>query len=248
MMQNSNKRKIKRKAAATTTNYFSQETDEAIEKWQNSSCLLEKEKLYNEFIGPAFDCLVTNLLWVYTFKIPRESIVDIKQDCISFLYENLNKWDPSRGTKAFSYFNISGKRWLINRSRKLIKENDRQIGLTDEELQPWDLNDIEASQLVDDPSEIFSHEEDMQMIIKDILSKLGTSSKNPKEILLTDAIKSIFDNMDKIDIINRRSILVYLREITGLSNSELTSSLYAIRKKYKNLTKETGIFSYEISD
>ena len=45
----------------------------------------------------------------------------LKSDCVSFLYETLEKFDPSKGSKAFSYFNVVAKNWLIIQSKKRVK-------------------------------------------------------------------------------------------------------------------------------
>ena len=111
------KKRIKRKPGVKSKNYFTQETDAAIKQWQETDCPESKKTIYTKGIAPAFDALVTNLIWVYGFKVPRESPAAVHQDCVTFLYESLHKWDPGYGAKAFSYFNITAKRWLINRSR-----------------------------------------------------------------------------------------------------------------------------------
>ena len=36
----------------------------------------------------------------------------LKLDCVTFLYETLEKFDPARGSKAFSYFNVCAKNFL----------------------------------------------------------------------------------------------------------------------------------------
>ena len=47
------------------------------------------------------------------------------------------------------------------------------------------------------------------------------------------AIKKIFTNIDNLDYFNKRAVFVYLREISGLNSSELSSSLSSIRKIYR---------------
>ena len=239
------RKKIKRRPGVKSKNYFTKETDAAIEEWQKASDEKTRTELYTDKIAPAFDALVTNLMWVYSFKVPRESPDAVKQDCIAFLYEALGKWDPTRGTKAFSYYNITAKRWLINRSNKALKENRRQVGLSDKsEMSPWDWRQVEEYSVIADPSEAISSH-DMKIVITRLLEELDMCTRNDDERRAADGVRYLFENMDSVDIVNKRSILIYLREITGLEASNLSAALHTLRRRYRELTGKRGIFAYE---
>lgn len=242
------KKKIKRRRPGSSPkNYFTPDTDAAIKEWQQltEAEATEKEAIYAARIAPAFDALVTNLMWVYNFKIPRESPDAVKQDCIAFLYEKIDRWDPERGVPAFSYYNITAKRWLINRSKKALKENNRQIGINDKsEMSPWDWRQVEEYYVSEDPSEIISAD-DTKVIFSRLLEELDECSKNAIDAKVAEGIRYLFENMDAIDIVNKRSILIYLREITGLTSIEVSAGLHTLRKRYRNLTDGRGIFANE---
>lgn len=48
---------------------------------------------------------------------------------MSFLFEVLHKFDVSRGSKAFSYFDIVAKHWFIQKTKTLKKKNKTDIYL-----------------------------------------------------------------------------------------------------------------------
>ena len=238
---------MKRKQGETpkTSNYFNDETDAAIQKYQASDNHVEKEFIYTQYINPAFNSLVNNLIWVYGFKSPRDSLDAMKADCVTFLFENLKKWDASRGTKAFSYYNITAKRWLINQSRKYQKDDRNQVSQEEtDSLTPLDQFMIESQNYVESPDEIITPDE-FKIVINKTLNELAKSatSKNENEKKIIEAIQYLFDNIDNIDIINKRSILIYLREISGLNNIKLSTNLNSIRNKYKKITGGHGILT-----
>jgi hypothetical protein len=47
-----------------------------------------------------------------------------------------------------------------------------------------------------------------------------------------NAIKSIFKDIDKVDLLNKSAVLLYMRELTGLSPKQLTAAMQIIKKHY----------------
>ena len=127
------RKRIIRRRKSGSKNYFSADTQAAIVLYQNSDCLSEKNKLYVEQILPAFEKLAQNLIFIYGFISPGEPYEHLKNDCVSFLFETIHKWDPGKGTKAFSYFNVVAKNWLIINSRRRIKSERRHVSVDHQE-------------------------------------------------------------------------------------------------------------------
>ena len=84
--------------------YFNEDTQTAIENFQATDSISEKDKIYTAEIMPAFEKLAENLIFIHKFTSLHESFDDLKNNCVTFLYETLYKFDASRGSKAFSYF------------------------------------------------------------------------------------------------------------------------------------------------
>ena len=58
-----------------------------------------------DFIGPVFDEMVDKI--VYTYKFTTLPNIDaLKEECKIWLTTILDKYDPSKGSKAFSYFSV----------------------------------------------------------------------------------------------------------------------------------------------
>ena len=128
-------------------NYFTKETQEYIKKYQEEATKRRKNKIYTEFIMPAFEELVQNLVSVYGFKSYNEDLNHLKSDCVSFLYETIPKWNPDNGTKAFSYFNVVAKNWLTINSRRLHKNSRRSLSLE----EPENFSSFDKTRMIQTP-------------------------------------------------------------------------------------------------
>ena len=232
------KKKIRRRGSSTNRKlYFSKETQESILSYQLSETREEKEALYVEKIFPAFDKLVENLIFVYGFITPQENYITLKNDCVSFLYETLGKWDSSRGTKAFSYFNVVAKNWLLMNARKNRKSMTRHVSLSDPmSLSVVDVQKLSNHDVVPPPDEILIKRNVRKDILM-ILYKIKERIRGEKEAACIDAVITVFQNIDQLDFLNKRAVFVYVRDISGLNPKQLSVAMSSIRKYYRELVK-----------
>jgi hypothetical protein len=230
--------KIKRRPGETSSSsmYFSDETQEAIVLFQKESAEDIKSSIYLQRIQPALNLLVENLILVYGFKTPHDSFEELKSDCVSFLYESLNKWSPSKGTKAFSYFNVVAKNWLIIKSRKHQKLNSRHVSIdSPESLTQDQLEEIETHNVMPAPDEILINR-NARNEIQELLREIEKTVTSETELTCIRAIITVFKNIDDLDFLNKRAVLIYVRDISGLSSKRLSVAMSSIRKHYKRLS------------
>jgi len=231
------KRKIKRKPGTVGNMYFSDDTQSAIITFQDESDKSKKDQIYIKSIHPALDTLVENLILVYGFSSPGDSIEELKRDCISFLYSSLDKWAPDKGTKAFSYFNVVAKNFLICNSRKSVKRNKRYLSIDHPELLSIEQSqEIESYAVVPAPDEMLismNHRTEIMEILQEIEKRVDQEH----EIACIKAIISVFENIDELDFLNKRAIRIYVRDISGLSSKKLSIAMTTIRDHYKVISK-----------
>lgn len=231
------KKKIVRTSKSDGKDYFSVETQDAIVEYQKTECSDERNKIYLEKILPAFDRLSQNLIFIYGFISPGEPYEHLKNDCVSFLFETLNKWDPDKGTKAFSYFNVVAKNWLIINSRRKAKGDRRHISIEHEDdmskrdKAAFDAHDIVMGPDVDMIKANFRNE------IMEVLFDIQKIVTGENEKRCIDAVITVFETIDQLDFLNKRAIFVYVRDISGLSPKQLSVAMSIIRKHYKFLTR-----------
>jgi len=185
-------KRIRRKKGSKSNLYFDLNTHNAIVKFQNNECEKERSKIYINEIFPAFDKLVENLIFIHGFSKPFGDHVSLKSDCVTFLYETLEKFDPSRGTKAFSYFNVVAKNWLIIQSKKRIKSNRRHVSIDDIlSLSHGDKIAIETHKTVPAQDSKIIKRESIESLFQ-LMENIRHRLKNENEIACMEAIITLF--------------------------------------------------------
>ena len=100
--------------------YFTQETENAIIRYNKETRPYMRNRIYNDHINKAIDKLCENIIHTfkfYYFDVPSE---DVKHEVMSFLVMNMHKFKEGKG-KAFSYFSIVAKNYLILHNNKNYK-------------------------------------------------------------------------------------------------------------------------------
>ena len=234
------KKTVKRRRASTSQKkkkslYFGKEAHQAIIDYQKCTCRDEKNKIYVKRIKHSFDKLAENLIFIHGFSKNQNHFHLLKSDCVSFLYEILEKFDSERGSKAFSYFNVCAKNFLIIRSKKDTKNSQRNVSIEDlANLSMAERNAVENYNVIPSQEDILVREEDKE-ILGEVLLKVKNKANNENEKLCIDAIMKVFANVDNLDFLNKRAIFVYLREISGLTPKQLSVSISNIRKYYREV-------------
>ena len=208
--------------------YFTKEHENAIVQYVKTNDPKERTKLYKIWIGPAFDEMVDKI--VYTYKFNTLSNIDVlREDCKNWLITILDKFDPSKGSKAFSYFSVTTKNWFVHRvkraSFKLKKEvliDDVVVGCNDSGKLITHNMYLEARQKHEFWQHLWTEIEHWEKM------KL---KENERKII--EAIKILFESAEDIDIFNKKAIYLYIREITGLNTKQVVNNLNKIRKKYR---------------
>jgi hypothetical protein len=97
--------------------YFTKIHEDAILEYASILDNDRKTELYIKLIQPAFNEMVEKIVYTYKFNnLPN--IDDLKSECKTFLTTILDKYDTSRGSKAFSYFSVITKNWFIHKVKK----------------------------------------------------------------------------------------------------------------------------------
>ena len=112
----------KRRNKKQKRDYFTEVHQEAIVRYTITEDLKERDQLYETLIGPAFNEMVDKI--VYTYKFTNlANIDDLKSECKIWLTTILDKFDPDKGSKAFSYFSVITKNWFIHK----VKHNSIRL-------------------------------------------------------------------------------------------------------------------------
>jgi len=210
--------------------YFTQDTENAIVRYCATQDTAERRYLYTTQIQPAFDELVNKIVYTYKFN-SLENIDYHKDDCKIWLTTILGKFDPSQGAKAFSYFSVVTKNWFTHKAKAQTKKNKREINYDSM------LREVEVVTQIPD---IYDDVEEKQFWLF-LLSEIGswdTSKLKANEKKVLDAIMLLMNNIEQIEIFNKKAIYLYMREITGLNTKQIVSCLNKMRAKYRLFKKK----------
>ena len=212
--------------------YFTQEHEDAIVSFSSTDDLKIREQLYVNIIQPVFSQMVDKIVFTYRFtSLP--DIDDLRQECKVYLATILTKFDPAKGSKAFSYFSVITKNWFIHKVKKNKKKREREVPLDIAELDP-EIHFIDKSETFEDKQ---MRKERIEELRREMLSWKPDFEKE-KEKKVYEAVMILFDSVDDIEIFNKKAIYLYLREITGMNTKQIVTQLNKMRKRYREFKKD----------
>ena len=220
------KKRIKKKGKKSSY-YFTAETEQAIIQYCATDDLSIRTSLYVKEIMPAFNNLVDKIVYTYKFT-SLQNIDSLKDECKIWLTTILGKFDPSKGTKAFSYFSVVTKNWFTHKAKKQTIKNRREVHYDSMMREIETHSGQESKDFFDDQEEY----QFWQFLIKEIEGwERITLKENEKKVL--DAVLTLMQNIEQIEIFNKKAVYLYMREITGLNTKQIVSSLNKMRQRYR---------------
>jgi len=110
--------------------YFTKIHENAIIKYAQTEDPRIRTHLYVTYIQPAFDEMVDKIVFTYKFTT-LPNITDLREECKIWLTTILNKYDSTKGSKAFSYFSVITKNWFIHKVKQQQKRTRTEVNLED---------------------------------------------------------------------------------------------------------------------
>ena len=208
--------------------YFTQVHEDAIIAYNNTQDPRERTLLYAKYIQPAFNEMVDKIVFTYKFtNLPN--IEDLREECKIYLTTILGKYNPDKGSKAFSYFSVITKNWFIHKVKKNNIQNKREM----------DIEDLSVEHQLEYASDTIKYEEDRQqqefwnLLWGEIEAWEKMKLKTNEEKVLK-AVKILLQDKDNPDLIfNKKAIYLYIREMTGLNTKQVVNNLNKLRTKYR---------------
>ena len=219
------RRRIRR--SKNSRNYFTKVHENAIIEYNNSDDFKKREELYRTFIQPTFSELVDKIVFTYRFTtLPNIDV--LRQDCKIWLTTVLDKFDPSKGSKAFSYFSVITKNWFIQKVKKNKRSRAREIEFQ-ELSKDLEMKYVAVEMDYDENRE----KEEFWTHLWTEIDTWDNMKLRPNEKLVLEAIKILLRSPDDIEIFNKKAIYLYMREITGLNTKQIVNCLNKMRHKYR---------------
>tara|TARA_R110000824_G_scaffold192487_2_gene374712 strand:+ start:1316 stop:2011 length:696 start_codon:yes stop_codon:yes gene_type:complete len=222
----------KKKRSSKKNYYFTEITEKAIVDYCKTEDISERSDLYIKHIQPAFDELVNKIVYTYKFT-SLENVEHHKDDCKIWLTTILGKFDPTKNKKAFSYFSVVTKNWFTHKAKKQTKKNRREVNY--DEM----IREVEALENNTTP-DLFTEleEKEFWMSLMTEIHSWRALKLKPNEESVLEAVITLMENIEKIEIFNKKAVYLYMREITGLNTKQIVSALNKMRERYRNFKKK----------
>ena len=212
------KKRRRRRSKTKKKMYFTQETEDAIVAYNASEDPKLRNDIYNEKISYAFDKLAENILNTFKFSYFQCSHEDVQRETVSNLVSNIHKYKQENG-KAFSYFSIIAKNFLILYNNGNYKKFKRHTSVDDDAII------YEQKELTITPkTEIKKKElnEFIKLMIDYWDENLEKFFKKPQEIQIAAAVVEIFRRRESIENFNKKALYLYIREMTDCKTQNIT--------------------------
>ena len=226
---------VKRKPRGTGKMYFTEDTEEAIIKYNDMDDIKdekdEREKLYKERIEYSFQKLVENVFNTFKFSYFETGPQDVQKETLSHLVANMHKYRKDKG-KAFSYFSIIAKHFLIllnNTNYKKFQQNVEIGEERDEHTVQLQHNDKHHVQ-----SELTEFMRLMVEFWENNVSKIFTKQR---DLNIANAVIELFRNSDRIDAFNKKALYLYIREISGCKTQQITKVINKMKQYHQSIQK-----------
>jgi len=204
--------------------YFGQEVQDAIIDYNSSTNDSERNTIYQTRIHAAFDKLAENIINTFKFTYFDYGFEDIKHEVVAFMVMNMHKYDHTKGSKAFSYFSVVAKNYLIlhnNNNYKKYKTHDK-MEVLDKYRKQDRFNESDYITLTDEIIQYFD-------------LNLNTIFKKDRDLKIGYAIIDLMKARDDIENFNKKAIYILIREMTDVETAHITSVVNVLRKHYKKL-------------
>tara|TARA_R110000851_G_scaffold37986_4_gene97760 strand:+ start:14530 stop:15288 length:759 start_codon:yes stop_codon:yes gene_type:complete len=218
----------KRGRPRKTKMYFTQVTEDAIIAYNQEPSIRKRNKIWNEHINKPIFKLAENIINRFKFMYMDGGIVEVKSEVVSFLLTKLPKYTADKG-KAFSYFSIVAKNYLIQNNNKNYK---RLINKAAVDHIDWQRNTGNELALQGTHDGILDF---MEQFIEWYEDKIDSKFRLDRDKAIAYAIMQLFKTRENIETYNKKALYILIREMTGAKTQYITKVVKQVKKEYETL-------------
>jgi hypothetical protein len=216
----------KKRGRKSKRQYFTEDTELAIIEYLASEDQVFRNKVYNKRIHHSFYKLAENLIHTFKFYYTEvDDLEDLKHEVICFLLEKLHYFKAGKG-KAFSYFSIVGKNYLILYNNKNYAKKKGKADLIEVDTDNTILNNFENKEKLLDKIDF------LDLFVEKMEFKLPFIFSKPDDLIVADAVLTLFKKRDTLEIFNKKALYIYIREITGCDTPSITKVTKNMKQYY----------------
>ena len=225
---------MKKKRKKKSKMYFGTPVQEAIIRYNNSSNPVIKNRIYREHIAAAFDKMAENLIHTFKFYYFDYPLEEVKHEVVSFMVMQMPKYKADKG-RAFSYFSVVGKNWLIlnnNNNYKKMKIHDNL------DILDWKRN-LVSENTINEVDEF--NVEFVNQMLDYWDNNITNIFRRQKDILVADAVLELFRRRKNIENFNKKALYIMIREMTGSNTQHITRVINQMKNYYYSMMSEFSV-------
>ena len=220
---------VPKKKKAKKKPYFGMDVQDAIVRYNDLDPVKDqskRNKIYQEEIHKAFDKLCENIINTFKFEYFDDVYVDVKHETLAFLVMNMHKYDHTKGSKAFSYFSVVAKNYLILHNNANYK---RYCSHTSVDI-------LNSKPISNNKKEYFSDFLDQAIVYFE--NNVSNLFKNKKDIDVAYALIELMRGRNDIENFNKKALYILIREMTNTETSYITKVVNIFKKEYRSLINQ----------
>ena len=221
----------KRKKKSGEKMYFTTDTEKSIIQYNKEQSMDIRNEIYEEQIKRCFDKLVENVFNTFKFTYFDNSPIEIQKETIAHLVANMHKFEEGKG-KAFSYFSIVAKNYLIFHNNNNYKRFNQHVDISD---TPSDTT--VCLQTTDSYHDKLETSEFMKLMVDYWEKNIGKIFTKQRDLNIANAVIELFRNSDRIDSFNKKALYLYIREISSCKTQQITKVINKMKQYQNTITK-----------
>ena len=223
-----------KKKARKKRGYYDEREEEAVLKFLTTTNVAEREKIYNDILRKPIDKMIESIIRTYRLYRVGFSFSDLHTDALSFLITKFDKFNPEMGKKSYSYFGTICRNYLYGEMIKSYKKSTKTLNYEDV-----------VDDLIERPEMVLNVDQDdidMTIFMNKLIEEIKVELEDPKTsenenkvglslIEILSQWNILFEDFVGTPKFNKNLILLYLREMTGLTTKEIRNAM----KRFKSL-------------
>ena len=210
--------------------YFNQDTEDAIIAYNNDSNYELRNKVFNDYIHKPLLKMTESLVHRYKFYHFDATTKDVQYEVIAFLLEKLPKYTQDKG-KAFSYFSIVAKNYLIQNNYKHYNRKKAKTGIIKIDTDRNITNEIIRGEKKDELQDFY------HLFIDYCTNNIDKIIKYKRDIPIAYAVLEIFKNCENIETYNKKALYIMVREMVNVKTQYITRVVNILKAEYIRLYK-----------
>lgn len=220
--------------------YFTKDTEDAIISYNNEVDDVKKNNIFETKIKSSLEKLVENVFNTFKFTYFDVGPLEVQKETLSHLVANLHKYEAGKG-KAFAYFSIIAKNYLIFHNNSNYKRYNQQVDISEENEE----NTVRL-QTEDYHYKNVENKEFIEMMVEYWEKNLNEIFSKKRDLKIAEAVVELFRNSDRIDYFNKKALYLYIREISSCKTQQITKVINKMKEYQEKITRmyiENGKFS-----